>query len=147
MWNGHSLLSVTASSPCICGELRYVPAVFSEEDTFSKHPGSATSHHRWSYTGPSFWFLSEKEVTGVTMPQFTNQAVHFSKLLKMPRNVRAIVRVYHIIQTQEGLRMCKNVLHKLLHTHRQGTSHLPPRALAFELRCSMAQNFFWNQRH
>lgn len=49
-----------------------------------------------------------------------------------------IVRVYHIIQTQEGLRLSINDLHKLLHTHRQGTSHLPPRALALKLSCSMA---------
>lgn len=57
------------------------------------------------------------------MPQFTNQAVHFSMLLKMPRSVRVFVRVYHIIQTQEGLRMCKNALHKLLHTQ---TRYQPP---------------------
>lgn len=31
--------------------------------------------------------FSQKERTGVTVPQFTYQAVHFSKLLKMPRNV------------------------------------------------------------
>lgn len=29
--------------------------------------------------------FSQKERTGVTMPQLTNQAAHFSKLLKMPR--------------------------------------------------------------
>lgn len=143
MWNGHTLLSVTASSRHICGEQVGTSCFFRRNHyllTVRLSQLSSQMDLHWAR------FLVSLRKKGLVWPCHSSQTKQFisASCLKCQEKW-VIVGVYHIIQTQDGLRPSINAFHKLPHIHRQGTSWLPPRALALKLSCSIAQNIFWNQ--